>query len=513
MESQLQHTHGRHYDDAGTLTAGHDHNEDEHQGERKSVIKKVKEKAKKIKSTITKHGHGHDGHDHHHDENDDDDYIDESVEDPEVHGAPMYDSARVGQMGLDASLAQPKGNLERSPVMAGDRNSEPVSSRDSPAPFSAGAYGANLFEPSSLDDSRAYGQGKWRSKMGESTGMEEEPFAPNPTRRCRLVPDPNVNCGENQAVGLRSVIGESTTMVPDPHARSCLGSDPSNYETKVEDPTHTGGKEAELSQLQHSIDKMVIDSESKTWNPNHPKNLPRETFTGNPSSHSSNYANIISSSAATIADKAATAKDVIAAKLGYSNQNPTPKSHEPINHPVSPTDYAHKITDKVAGTLAPVYDKLADAGSSVISKVHGSVPRTEQPQVNRGSEATNVEKQNVTDKGVSVKEHLVETLRPGYEDKALSEMITHAIHRDEDRDKPMGIVTESDEVRRRLGTDHKRGSGDVIADKGVADRLMEAMGSWFGGKGELPQGTSYVTDEGLSSKPTGDGNKGSGSGP
>ncbi|KAL8240844.1 hypothetical protein R6Q59_014199 [Mikania micrantha] len=508
MESQLQHTHGRHYDDAGTLTAGHDHNEDEHHGEKKSVIKKVKEKAKKIKSTITKHGHGHDGHDHHHhdlNDDDDDDYIDESVEDPEVHGAPMYDSARVGQMGLDASLAQPKGNLERSPVMAGDRNSEPVSSRDSPAPFSAGAYGTNLFEPSSLDDSRAYGQGKWRSKMGESTGMEEEPFAPNPTRSkmtspidvidqtygTRHVPDPIVNCGESQAVGLRSVFGEGTTMVPDPQARSCSGSDPSNYETKVDDPTHTGGKEAELTQLQHSIDKMVIDSESKALDPNHPENLPRVTLTGNPSSHSSSHANKISTSAATIADKAATAKDAITSKLGYSNQNPTTKPHESINHPVSPTDYAHKITDKVAGTLAPVYDKLADAGSSVISKVQGSVSGTEQPHVNQGSEATNVENQNVTDKGVSVKEHLVETLRPGDEDKALSEIITHAIHRDEDRDRPMGRVTESEEVKRRLGTDHKWGSGDVIADKGVADRLMEAMGSWFGGKGEVPQGTSY----------------------
>ncbi|KAL8210871.1 hypothetical protein R6Q57_005308 [Mikania cordata] len=485
MESQLQHTHGRHYDDAGTLTAGHDYNEEENHGEKKSVIKKVKEKAKKIKSTITKHGHGHDGHDHHHDENDDDDdYIDESVEDPEVHGAPMYDSARVGQMGLDASLAQPKGNLERPPVMAGDPYSEPVSSRDSPTHLSIGAYGTNLFEPSGLDHSRAYGQEKW-SKMGESTGMEE-PFAPNPTR--------------SQAVGLRSVFGEGTTLVPDPQARSCSGSDPSNYETKVEDPTHTdvisnypntGGKEAELSQLKHSIDKMVIDSESKTLDPNHPENQPRVTLTGNPSSHSSSYANKISTSAATIADKTATAKDVIASKLGYSNQNPTTKPHESINHPVSPTNYAHKITDKVAGTLAPVYDKLADAGSSVISKVQGSVSGTEQSQVNQGSKATNVEKQTVTDKGVSVKEHLVETLRPGDEDKALSEMITHAIHRDEDRDRPMGIVTESDEVRRRLGTDHKRGSGDVIADKGVSDRLMEAMGSWFGGKGEVPQGTSY----------------------
>jgi hypothetical protein len=72
--------------------------EDEHAHERKSVIKKVKAKAKKIKDTLKKHGH-HDEHDHdyqradHHipdhdhdlDEEDDDD--EEIIEDPEVHGA------------------------------------------------------------------------------------------------------------------------------------------------------------------------------------------------------------------------------------------------------------------------------------------------------------------------------------------------------------------------------------------------------------------------------------------
>ncbi|KAL9993375.1 hypothetical protein Hdeb2414_s1037g00975751 [Helianthus debilis subsp. tardiflorus] len=90
MESQLQQTHGahgRHYDQ-DPLT-GQDHNEDEHHGEKKSVMKKVKEKAKKIKNTITKHGHGH----HHHDEEEDDDDDDETVEDPEVHGAPSMSSS------------------------------------------------------------------------------------------------------------------------------------------------------------------------------------------------------------------------------------------------------------------------------------------------------------------------------------------------------------------------------------------------------------------------------------
>ena len=47
--------------------------------EKKSVLKKVKEKAKKIKETLTKHGHDHD----------EEEVEDEEMEeDPEVHGAP-----------------------------------------------------------------------------------------------------------------------------------------------------------------------------------------------------------------------------------------------------------------------------------------------------------------------------------------------------------------------------------------------------------------------------------------
>lgn len=239
---------------------------------------------------------------------------------------------------------------------------------------------------------------------------------------------------------------------------------------------------------------MAVESEPKTYNPNHPENLPRDTLIGNPSSQTSSYTDKISSSASAIADKAVAAKDAIASKFGYSDQNPTTKSHEPTNNSTSATDYAHKITDKVTETLAPVYEKVVDAGSSVISKVQGSVSGTGQPQVHGGSD------EMVTDKGVSVKESLVETLRPGDEDKALSEVITHALHRGSEEesgkkheDKPMGTVTESYEVRRRLGTDrheeHDQGSGNVVAEKNMSERVMDAVGSWFGGKGDAPQGT------------------------
>ncbi|KAM0069235.1 hypothetical protein Hdeb2414_s0002g00081881 [Helianthus debilis subsp. tardiflorus] len=421
-------------------------------------------------------------------------------------------------------MAQP---MERPSALTEDRYTLPVTSHGVPQHVSTG-------------HNQTHGQEvnkeKWRGKIGQSVGMEEEPFAPNPgvtdhTYGTRHVPEPAFNRGEGHDVnkgGLRGIVGKTTRMVPDPNAPKdslSYGSDPSNYGTKVDNPMHTGGKEAELSHLGHSFDKMGIESEPKTLDSNHPENLPHDTLTGNLSSQSSSYANKISSSASAIADKAAAAKDVIASKLGYSDQNQTTESHESVNNQGSETGYAHMITDKVTGTLAPVYEKVVDAGSSVISKVQGSVSGTGtgQPQAHQGSvTSTTLEKENVnvTDKGVSVKEHLVETLKPGEEDKALSDVITHALHRGKQEEsgkkagedhRPMGVVTESVEVRRRLGTDqrmeqHHDDPGNVVADKNMSERLADAVGSFFGGKGDAPQrstGTSYVTDEGLSSTPTG----------
>lgn len=54
----------------------------EGEGEKKSMMTKVKDKAKKIKDTIKKHG----GHGHDHGEEDDEDG--ETVDASDVHGAP-----------------------------------------------------------------------------------------------------------------------------------------------------------------------------------------------------------------------------------------------------------------------------------------------------------------------------------------------------------------------------------------------------------------------------------------
>ncbi|KAG8390312.1 hypothetical protein BUALT_Bualt01G0070500 [Buddleja alternifolia] len=63
----------------GVSEVEHDH----HHGNMKSVLKKVKDKAKKIKDTIKKHGH---------DEDDDDETV---VNDHEVHGGPIVESTVI----------------------------------------------------------------------------------------------------------------------------------------------------------------------------------------------------------------------------------------------------------------------------------------------------------------------------------------------------------------------------------------------------------------------------------
>ncbi|XP_020599565.1 low-temperature-induced 65 kDa protein-like [Phalaenopsis equestris] len=81
------------------------HGEEQHHHEKKPVLKKVKDKVKKIKNAIGKksHGHGDEGQDvDHHQHGDldegDEGFVedDDMMEEPEVHGAPMYESSAIG---------------------------------------------------------------------------------------------------------------------------------------------------------------------------------------------------------------------------------------------------------------------------------------------------------------------------------------------------------------------------------------------------------------------------------
>ncbi|KAK7283648.1 hypothetical protein RIF29_13313 [Crotalaria pallida] len=237
-----------------------------------------------------------------------------------------------------------------------------------------------------------------------------------------------------------------------------------------------------------------------------------ENISGEKPSNQSSYTEKISSATSAIADKAASAKDAVASKLGYGEKDDNTgnkstaktatttqeeKERENSNTTNTAADYGKNIALSLTEKLAPVYGKVAGVGSAVKSKI----PGTERES------SVSVEQ----DKGVSVKEYLVDKLMPGVEDKALSEVISESLHKkkeepNEVRDvknvisdavhkreaeepirgghRPLGKVTESEEVKMRLGSDERaeklyEESYVNSPGEGVVDKLKNVVGSLF----------------------------------
>jgi hypothetical protein len=314
----------------------------------------------------------------------------------------------------------------------------------------------------------------------------------------------------------------------------------------------TGGEEVGITPILQSFNKMRVYDELKPKSGGTDQNLPTSThtqFTNLPTgshdqfspetrtiqdtpqlpesfgttkmedqpydisakpSNQSSYTEKISSATTAIADKAVSAKNVVASKLGYGEKDDNiarSEFHETTvddhtkSSSASPVEYGKKIAATVTEKLSPVYEKVAEAGSTVMSKVQGGGPGGTDSTTtgNIKSESTGVKGQ---DKGVSVKNYVLDKLRPGDEDRALSEVISEALHKRNDEpekavNRPMGKVTESEEVARRLGTGEDENYGEkrmqssyldsqgkgVVDGQGkgiVVDKLKGAVGSWFG---------------------------------
>lgn len=252
------------------------------------------------------------------------------------------------------------------------------------------------------------------------------------------------------------------------------------------------------------------DTESipKRFDPSNPENLPRDPIDGKPWQEG-NYAGKGKISSATAAreqemqgaheaaktsspasavDYAKTAAMTVAEKLApvydkVAGAGSAVMEKLPIAASGQQVEGEGKsVTGTVKEKFAPVYDKVAAAGSSLMSKVQG--PGTGQAVVVEGNEEGN----NVrTDKGVSIKEYFAEKLKPGEEDKALSDMISGTLSsRQKEKteetggvNKPMGKVTESEEVARRLGPIGD-GPKEGSEEKGMVDMLKGAVDSWLG---------------------------------
>ncbi|XP_058082688.1 low-temperature-induced 65 kDa protein-like isoform X5 [Magnolia sinica] len=199
--------------------------------------------------------------------------------------------------------------------------------------------------------------------------------------------------------------------------------------------------------------------------------------------HASSYTQKISSATSALAQRAVSAKNAVASKLGYGQSGSatsTPSS--------GGTEYGRRIVEK----LAPVYGKVADAGCAVVSKIQGSGNRSESPE----SEVKVTETESGvkrSDTGVSVSEFVAEKLRPGDEHKALSEMICDAIQKK--REEPESGSVQPP-VAERVSVSGGDGSG-----KGVVERFRGAVGSVFGMGGRsrdtpAPDSQSRDGDEG-----------------
>ncbi|XP_021730098.1 low-temperature-induced 65 kDa protein-like isoform X5 [Chenopodium quinoa] len=347
-----------------------------------------------------------------------------------------------------------------------------------------------------------------------------------------------------------------------------------NYETKVGDPTGMGGEEVGVSPILHQLDKMNIHDEphqnSRLGDAqlNRTKHSPRDenVFTGShdqffPEPVSSeesiflqdtgpesgrthemseqkqeSYTEKISSTAAMVADKAKQATSSVTSKLGYgdsSDQHSADASsgmHEKSSEPVG-------FGEKISNVTAAITDKAVQAKNAVATTLGYGGNQEEQPHVNEGESRVgapvygnvatvalkmqdsgrDVHSPSTTgpstemDKGVSMKEYLAEKLKPGEEDKALSDVITEAfpLHKRKedvsrvgeegkgDKVTVIGRVTESEEVARQFGRSEETnydnaGTGMASAGKGVFDRLRDAATFWYQKGTEVPSQDDMV---------------------
>ncbi|KAJ9553140.1 LOW QUALITY PROTEIN: hypothetical protein OSB04_017185 [Centaurea solstitialis] len=403
--------------------------------------------------------------------------------------------------------------------------------------------------------------------IGKSSGMEKDPTAPDPTIRQNVqtqVPAPTYT-GTNRLTNglseggyqgfdrdlnnrekLRGGIGKSSGMVQDPNGPNPTEVSPANHQTKVTDPTNTGGKEAGITDVLRSFNKMGVYDEPKSSGPhqnepkvhtgshdqpkssepdqtrttgshdrfvsdqNEPKvytgsydrfkssesdqtkpigshdqfisdqNEPKvhagyndfykssesnqtepkvhtgshdqfvsdqnepKVFTGShdqfapepvedvpfstvardPTSLSSSYTE---KTTYTTSDKAGVEKDMMVSDLGEEDESETK----------SPTNYAYKVAEKVTGTLGPVYETVVGLGGVE----------------NAGVGETGNNQDNRKERRGSVKDYVVEALRPGDEDKVVSDVITNVFHRN---DPPVEEVTSTYIYVRDEGGEERR---------------------------------------------------------
>ncbi|RVW54480.1 hypothetical protein CK203_068396 [Vitis vinifera] len=100
--------------------------------------------------------------------------------------------------------------------------------------------------------------------------------------------------------------------------------------------------------------------------------------------------------------------------------NDQPKESTPIPNATK------TITETVTEKLAPAYATVAEATQTIASKIQGLTVAAATSTPTTGGNGSSSEQQ-IWDKGVSVKEYLMNKLEPGEDERALSQVISDAI--------------------------------------------------------------------------------------
>ncbi|CAN8244574.1 unnamed protein product [Cochlearia groenlandica] len=612
MESQMTRPYG--YEQTQDPIRTHHPEEEEHGASK--VLKTMKEKAKKIKNKLTKHGHGHE-HDHDFDEEEDDEY---DEQDPEVHGAPVYESTAVrgGVTGQPETLSHPRETNIPSPeeIVPPGTKVFPVVSADhtkpiEPEPLHDTSYGHEaLSEPFKLSDL----SDREESREAHHEAMNTPASLLAATEDVTRTFSPG---GEDEYLGgQRKVNVERPKGLEEDPAAPGGGSDylsrVSNYQSKVNDPTHKGG-EAGVPEIAESLGRMKVTDESKLGqrfdsdvprrshefglknesgkDKDSPMGLesgsiaglsedyptirsgdsPAERYetkkTYPASSHDVNvedvlptgthdqfspeltrpkekdyidskaeemrdetekpkkqstYTDKLAYASSAIAEKAIAAKNVVTSKLGYSGENTgtggkqekhmvdeTPKSatghgaggqqERPVveETPRSATGYGQKVAGTVAEKLAPVYEKVKETGSTVMTKLPLSGGGSGTEETHQGKE-----------RSVSAKDYLAGKLTPGEEDKALSEVIAETLHLGGGGEKKKTITKEVEVTLEKIPSDQvPEGTkpGETVVEEvkrggGAGGGMVTKIKGWLGGAAEpKPAGSVEESPQSLGS--------------
>ncbi|CAD6205514.1 unnamed protein product [Miscanthus lutarioriparius] len=432
----------------------------------KPVLKKVKEKVKKIKNTLAGHGHGHDGGDDERmgdagtgtgsssSEEEEEDAVEreaalekggymEDVEDkpvvmesdPEVNGAPMYESERApdlvakhDQPASTPAVQEVEGDGAAPRVRLGDIGGPVV--EDPAAPRSttpAAREGEDIgttpvvqqFETMSLSDDPAHvGAGKkgakadeWKDKAADTVGGAAG--GASYTDRLKNAAAGTTEYGKKLASTVYEKVAGVGTAVgvgkrdDEQRKEAVPASNTAGAEEWRDAPRGHGRGERRGVHRQDQVGGRGHHWVAGVGTAVAPNLRPQESSAKAEGAHSEAKAMPVSDTGAE------EWKDAPAATDATNNSATGP----------GPAGYTDKIKSAAAGTTeygkqlaSTVYEKVTGVGTAVAGKV-----QTRPPPAPAGRT-----------RGVTVTGYIAEKLRPGDEDRALSEAISGAVQRRKD---------------------------------------------------------------------------------